>query len=200
MDNITYSKNNNRENVFLILLLAVGIISVCLILWLLWGDSISKKILKNNHSALINKTEIASLSVSEFVYNGIAQSLKANGEPDYNVLYKSTVKVSVDAENIDYSFDEEQKIITFTFPDFVIEKPVVDVASISFIPIRNDIYMDDVISLCRNDAYEEAKKSEKLISTAQDNLKLIIEAWYSPVFQEYTFEYRFNAEKGGKTE
>ena len=82
-------------------------------------------------------------------------------------------------------------IKSYTFLDFVIEKPLIDVASISFIPKRDDIYIDDVISLCRKDAFEEAKKSEKLMSVARENLKLIIEAWYSPVFEGYSFEYQF---------
>ena len=60
--------------------------------------------------------------------------------------------------------------------------------------------MDDVISLCRADALEEAKKSLKLISSAQENICTIIEAWYSPVLEGYSFEYQFSAAEGGDTE
>lgn len=149
---------------------------------------------------MINTREIAALSVSEFVYNGIAQSLKSNGDPDYIVLYKSTVKVSVDANGIDYTIDEEKKVVTFIFPEFTLEKPVIDVGSISIMPNRSNLFMDDVITLCREDALEEAKKSEKLISSAQENIRTIIEAWYSPVFEGYSFEYQFGSAEGGDAE
>lgn len=155
---------------------------------------------QESHSDLINTKEIAALSVSEFVYNGIAQSLKSNGELDYNVLYKSTVKVSVDANNIGYTLDEEKKLVTFIFPELTLEKPVIDVGSVSIIPNRSNLYMDDVISLCRADALEEAQKSLKLISSAQENIRTIIEAWYSPVLEGYSFEYQFSTAEGGDTE
>ena len=66
------------------------------------------------------------------------------------------------------------------------------------IPNRSDLHIDTIIKLCRNDALVEAKKSDKLISSAQENLKSIIEAWYSPVFDGFTFEYQFGAPEGGE--
>ncbi len=149
-------------------------------------------------SELISTKEIATLSVSEFVYNGIAQKFKDDGTPDCNVLYKSTVKVSVDADGIEHTSDDENKIITFTFPEFRIGNPVIDVGSISTIPSTKDLHMDEVIKLCRKDALAEANKSGKLISSAEENLKSIVEAWYSPIFEGYTFEYQFGTAEGGE--
>lgn len=192
----TPGKKINWEKVSLIALLAFGIVFLFLLLFSLFGGNRSQ----SNHtttSDLINTKEIATLSVSEFVYNGIARTYKENGEPDYNVLYNSTVKVSVDAESIDYVVDEEHKTVTFIFPEIEIENPVIDVDSLSTIPDKNDLYIDEVIKLCRNDALEEAKKSEKLITSAQENLKSIMEAWYSPSFKGYSFEYQFGALEGG---
>ena len=74
---------------------------------------------------------------------------------------------------------------------------MIDVKSISTIPDRNDLYPDDLIRLCRADSFEEAQKSEKLISSAKENLMGIMEAWYSPVFDGYSFEYQFGLAKGG---
>ena len=153
---------------------------------------------QQSHSNLINTEEIAKLSVCEFVYNGIAQSLKENGNPDYNVLYNSTVKVSVDADGINCNIDEENQIITITFPEFTVEKPVIDLESVRLIPNRKDLSMNEVIALCRNDASIEAQKSEKLLSSAKDNLESIIEAWYSPLYQGYSFEYVFDSAEGGE--
>lgn len=193
----TPGKKINWERVSLIALLAFGVVFLFLLLFSLFGGNRPQ----TNHSTtsdLINTKEIATLSVSEFVYNGIARTYKENGEPDYNVLYNSTVKVSVDADRIDYAVDEEKKTVKFIFPEIEVGNPVIDVDSLSTIPDKHDLYIDEVIRLCRNDALEEAKKSEKLITSAQENLKSIMEAWYSPVFEGYTFEYQFGAPEGGE--
>lgn len=198
MNKTGYEDNNNLEKIALYILFAIGIILLFFTLTLFLSKNNSKLTKQNGHSDVINIKEIATLSVSEFVYNGIAQSLKSNGEIDYNVLYKSTVKVSVNSDNIYYEVDDTNKIITFFFPEFTIEKPIIDVDSISIIPNKDELYMDEIISLCRDDALGEAKKSQKLISSAKENIQSIIEAWYIPVLKEYSFEYKFGSEKGNE--
>ncbi len=190
-------KKLNREKIKMYVLFAVGVVFLALALRNSLGDS-SKKTTQKNHADLINTKEIAMLSVSEFVYNGIAQAKDEDGNIDYNVLYNSTVKVSIDANEIDYTVDEKQKIAKFIFPEFSIDNPVIDVSSVSLIPSRTDLVMKEIITLCRNDALEEAKKSEKLMSSARENLRSIIEAWYSPVLQGYSFEYEFGLAEGGE--
>ncbi len=161
----------------------------------------SKKEHFSASSSLISVEEIASLSVSEFVYNGIAQIEKDNGDIDYNILYNSTVKVSVDAENINYEIDDNNKTIRFTFSDFMYEDPIIDTDSLRFIPSERSVEIRDIIAICRKDALTEAKRSEKLIILAKDNLESIMEAWYSPIFDGYTFEFVFEtAEEGGEAE
>lgn len=199
MEKAAPDKKVNWEKVSLIALLAFGVVFFVLLLFSLFGGD-GPQAYHSTTSDLTNTKEIATLSVSEFVYNGIARTYKENGDPDYNVLYKSTVKVSVDADSIDYSVDEEKKIVTFIFPEIEIGRPMVDEKSIRIIPDRNDLHPDGLISLCRTDAYEEASKSEKLLSSAQENLKSIMEAWYSPVFEGYTFEYIFGAVEGGEAQ
>ena len=189
-------KKVNWEKFSLFALLAFGVVFLFLLLFSAFGGNrlITRHV---TTSDLINTKDIADLSVCEFVYNGIARTYKENGDPDYNILYNSTVKASIDADHISYNVDEKQKIVRFIFPEIEIGNPVIDVDSISTIPDKNDLYMDDVIKLCRSDALTEAKKSNKLISSAQENLKSIMEAWYSPVFDGYTFEYQFGSSEGG---
>ena len=184
-------RKTDPEKIVLYVLAAVGAVLLLFAGIRLIGGNNAALTMQNGHSDLINIKEIANLSVSEFVYNGIAQSLKSNGNIDYNVLYKSTVKVSVNADKIRYEIDDTNKVITFSFPELTIEKPVIDVDSISFIPEKKDLYMDEIISLCRDDAFGEAKKSQKLIASAKENIQTIVEAWYMPVLQGYTLEYKF---------
>lgn len=110
------------------------------------------------------------------------------------------MKVSINADSIGYTVDEAEKKVIFGFLEFKIENPLIDISSICTIPDRTDLYPDELIRLCRTSAMEEVGKSEKLISSAQENLKSIIEAWYSPVFEGYTFEYQFGASAGGEAE
>ena len=199
MENAVPDKKTNWGKFILIALFVFGIILLFLILFPLFEKNNPRE-QHSTDSELINTNEIADLSVSEFIYNGIARAYKENGDHDYNVLYKSTVKVRVDAEGIDYAVDEEQKKVTFIFPEFEIGKPLIDISSISLIPDKKDLYSDELISLCRSNAIEEMSKSDKLISSARENLKSIIEAWYSPVFEGYSFEYQFGETEGGETE
>ena len=198
MDNVMPRKKPDWEKISLIALIAIGIIFFILLLWNLLGGNGGPKTQQQTTSDLISTKEIANLSVSEFVYNGIAETYKENGDHDYSVLYKSTVKVSIDAEKIQYKSDEERKTITFFLPEFNIENPIIDIKSISIIPNKTDLYVDDLIKLCRSDALTEAKKSDKLIASAQENLKSIMEAWYSPVLEGYSFEYQFDHAEGGE--
>lgn len=199
MENTATDKKANWEKASLIALLAFGIVFLFLIIFSLSGGN-SPRTQHSTTSDLINTKDIATLSVSEFVYNGIVRTYKENGEHDYNVLYKSTVKVSVDADGIDYDVDDKQKRVTFILPEFRIENPLIDISSISTISDRKDLYSDELIRLCRTNVLEEASKSEKLISSAQENLESIIEAWYSPFFEGYTFEYQFGTMEGGEAE
>ena len=197
MENASPNKKTDWEKISMIALLAFGVVFFILLLVSLLGGNGSSRIRQTTTSDLINTKEISTLSISEFVYNGIAQKLKENGEPDFNVLYKSTVKASVEADKIHYTVDENYKKVTFNFPRITIDKPVIEVDSIRFIPQRSDLFIDDVIKLCREDAYSEAQQSGKLITSAQDNIRSIMEAWYSPILEGYTFEYVFEGAEGG---
>ena len=198
MENAAPDNKISREKIAFFVLIGIGIVFFILLLWNLFSGESLQKARQKTTADLIDTKDISTLSVTEFVYNGIAQSLNGNGEPDYNALYNSTVEVSVDAEGIQYNVDDEQKIIKFVFPEFKIEPPVIDIESISLIPNRSDLHMDDIIALCRSDAFDEAKKSEKLITSAQDNLKSIMEAWYAPILRGYRFEYQFTSAEGGE--
>ena len=199
MEHEVQDENKDRGKTLLYISIGIGIISFILLLWNVYSENRFQTSKQHTFSELISTKDIATMSVSEFVYNGLAKSLKANGDIDYYALYKSTVKVSVDANNISYSVDDEQKKVTFYFPKFTIENPVIDIGSITLIP-NSDRFMEDVIKLCRSDALEEVTQSEKLIPSAQENLQSITEAWYSPVLEGYSFEFVFDAEVGGETE
>lgn len=196
----SFGKTINWEKASLIVLLIFCLVFCFILVRNLLSKSEPEEVevQQKTSSDLISTKEIADLSVSEFVYNGIAQTYKENGEHDYNIIYKSTVKVSVEADDIKFNVDEEEKVVTFYIPEFRVGNPMIDVNAISTIPTRNDLYMDDLIKICRNDALLKAKESEKLITSAKENMQSIVEAWFSPVLEGYSFEYSFGSAEGGE--
>ncbi|MBQ4451224.1 MAG: DUF4230 domain-containing protein [Clostridia bacterium] len=188
----------NWEVLSLLALLAFGVVLLVILVHNIYvGKHPTKMTKQQSSSNLISTREIATLSVSEFVYNGIAQSLKENGKVDYSVLYKSTIKVGIDANSIHYVVDEKNKSVTFILPEFTIENPVIDIGSLKFLPSRDNLLMNEVVALCRSDALNELQQSTNFITSARENLKSIVEAWYSPALNGYSFEYRFNTQEGG---
>ncbi len=151
-------------------------------------------------SSLIDVKDIARLSVSEFVYNGIGQTFKSNGEPEMNILYKATVKVSIDPEDIKCKVDDDKKVVAFTLPPFTLQDAIIDTSSIKYIPDGESMEIKDAITICRKDAMAAAEKSEKLMLLAKDNLRAIVVAWYSPILDGYTFEFVFTEPDGSEAE
>ena len=153
------------------------------------GDK--QKVQQTTTSDLISIEEISSLSVCEYAYNGIVQY------DDDHILYKSTVKVSADPEKIQYTVDEENKKVVFVIPELTVEQPVIDIDSNRFMDKGPALEIHEAIKICRNDAYQRARTSDKLIASARENLKAVIEAWYSSVLNGYTIEFQDDAAKGG---
>ena len=104
-------------------------------------------------------------------------------------MYRSTVKVGINADDIALTVDDKQKIVTFNFPEFTIQKPLIDESSIEILPNKRDLFMDELLALCRNDVIEKTTDSNILVKSAEKNLESVIEAWYSSVFEGYSFEY-----------
>ena len=135
-------------------------------------------------SQLTEALDIAELSTSEFVYNGVADVYDGNGQKVlYSVAYNSTVKVGIQMSDIQFEIDAVEKIVKPILPAVAIQSPVVDPASIDYIPRPRDVDLKVSMAACKENTRVEAEKSEKLFQIAEENMKSIIEALLCPVVE-----------------
>lgn len=162
------------------------IVIVVFILFFITGCSNAKVI---TTSDLIKAIDVEELSTAEFIYNGITAIKKGN--ETYHVRYNSTVKVGISMDDVEFEVDHNGRKITITLPDITINDILVDASSISYIPINPNVDVKDVLAACKADVENEAKLTDKLSQTAEDNLQSIIIALIDPIIKDegYSFEW-----------
>ena len=141
-------------------------------------------------STLREVVNISELSTGEFCYNGVVSIPKEKNPEkiDYSVKYDSTVKAGIDAEEVDFKIDMENKTITPVIPAIKITDVIIDDGSISTIPENETANLKEVLAYCKEDALEKATQNEKLIETAESNLRDSITALLMPILKESGYE------------
>ena len=94
-------------------------------------------------------------------------------------------------EDIDYKIDNKNKSVTPILPEIKVNIAALDESSISYIPKNPKMEVDEVIALCKEDAINEANKSDQLHDVAEENMKTTIEALIKPILdsKEYTIKW-----------
>ena len=136
-------------------------------------------------SQLEKAIDISQLSTAEFVYNGVAEKYSEDNpdEAECHIAYDANVKVGINMEDVKFKIDEEKKTVTPILPKIEINIATLDENSISYIPKNPDLSLKEVITLCKEDAINEANNSDKLYETAGENLRSVIEALLSPILE-----------------
>lgn len=176
-------KNEPEKKRFPIMAAGAAVLAACLVL-----PAVISRIEKEDviTSAQLEKAiDISQLSTAEFVYNGIAE--KYNEEHpervDCYIAYNASVKVGIQMEDVTFEIQEEEKTVTPVLPDITVQIATLDENSLSYIPKNPDVPLKDMLILCKEDAIREAGESEKLYETAEENLKMVMEALLSPVLE-----------------
>lgn len=144
-------------------------------------------------AALEKAIAIDNLSTAEFVYNGIAEHYREEGEErnplffwesddpvNYRICYQATVKAGINMSDVQFAVDEEAKTVTAKLPEITLACNV-DPNDMQFIPEGTDANMQTILQICEEDVENEARQSEKLYETARENLRSTIEALTQPV-------------------
>ena len=120
-----------------------------------------------------------------FVYNGVAEKKNENSPEDVDcyIAYDANVKVGINMEDVKFKIDEEKKTVTPILPEIEINIATLDENSISYIPKNPDLSLKEVITLCKEDAINEANTSDKLYETAEENLQSVIQALLAPILE-----------------
>lgn len=140
---------------------------------------------KTPHS--VNKADLVSaVSVGKLVdatagYSGIAVKTDEKGKETCHIYYETTVFSYVNANEIDFIVDEENKTITPSLPDQQLDVDIPSSDSIDYFEENPDISLGEALELCESDAQAEATGNQTLITCGQENLKKTIEALISPV-------------------
>lgn len=164
----------------------ISVIALVVAVISLLGPTVINKIEKNNvitSSQLEKAIDISELSTAEFVYNGVAEKYKEDKpeKVECHIAYNANVKVGIKMEDVKFEIDEEKKTVTPFFPDIIVNIATIDEEEISYMPKNPNISLKEVITLCKEDAMNEANNSDKLYQTAEENLRAVIEALLSPV-------------------
>lgn len=171
------------------IVLVVVVIIILVIVIGLFGPGVVRKIGKDDiitTAELEQAIDISELSTAEFVYNGVAE--KHNEEDpekiDCYISYNANVKVGIQMDDVTFDVDEENKTITPSLPKIAVNIATLDEEAIGYIPKNPDISLKEIITLCKEDAKNEANNSDKLYKTAEENLRTVIEALLSPIIEK----------------
>lgn len=140
-------------------------------------------------SQLVDALDIEELSTSSFIYNGIADIREEDSDDiAYSAAYHATVKAGVQVKDIHIEVDSSMKTVHFTLPEVYIQNISIDPSSIDILPHNAEINLTTVLAACREDVNTEAEASDKLISTATENLKSVIEAFTMPLIADSDYK------------
>ena len=144
-------------------------------------------------STLMEAIDIAELSTAEFRYRGIAEVYKDEEQTKVQcrVCYDAIVKAGINMHDIKLDVDEKEKCVTATLPDIDIKVKVVDDQSMIVLPSDANIGLDTMLKCSKQDAEKEARESEELITTAQENLKATIEGLLFPIIKPEGYSLRW---------
>lgn len=184
-----------KKIISIVTLAAIAVITASL-----FGPNILNKIGKKNaitSSRLEDAVNISQLSTAEFIYNGVAEKYKEKNpeEVECYIAYNAKVKAGIEMEDIAFDIDEKEKTVTPILPEIKVNIATLDENAISYIPKNPDIALKEILTICKEDAMNEANNSEKLYQTAEDNLKAVIEALLSPVLDSAEYSMEWEVEK-----
>lgn len=145
-------------------------------------------------STLIDAIDIAELSTAEFKYKGIAEvySDEERTKVKCRLCYNAVVKAGINMDEVGFDIDESDKTIIITLPDIDITVTIVDEQSMAILPSDADVGIPSMLKYSKEDAENEANKSEELIDAARDNLKATIEGLLYPVLKPQGYSIKWN--------
>ena len=160
------------------------------------GKKITGKDVVTN-SKLTEAVNISQLSTADFTYNGVAEKYQDDnsGKVLCHIAYEASVKVGVDMNDIKFSVDDKKKKVNVYLPEIKINIVDVKTDGLSFMPENPDIELPEIMKICNDDAKKEANKSRELYNTAEENLKISIQALLKPILDDSGYSITWSGEK-----
>ncbi len=169
--------------IYIPLILGVIILVCVLRLWSMKAFSKGKEEIFTA-STLTKAVDIAELSTAKFTYNGIAPVYNESGKIKCQIRYKAIVKAGINMKDIDFTnIDSDNKIVKPQLPQIKIIANIIDENAFSYIPENTKLEIKDALQACEKDVEIEALNSTKLMESAEESLRNIVEALILPVVE-----------------
>ena len=126
----------------------------------------------------------------DYPYKGYASKYDDDGEALYHVYYEGSVKVYIDANEIEYSVDDENSTIKVMLPEITIEDPVVDAGSMDYIFNDEDENDEDVTQesyrIANADIKEQIKNDKTFGEAANKSVETTVRGLIDPWINKYS--------------
>lgn len=176
------------------LVLVVGIIAILLAgsYRFLFGKKTPASIITS--STLTDAIDIAELSTAEFKYKGIAEAYsdEARTKVKCRLCYNAVVKAGISMEKVQFDIDESNKTVKVTLPEIDITVTIVDEQSMAILPSGADIGIASMLKFSKEDATNEAMKSEALLDAAKENLRATINGVLYPILKPQGYSIKWD--------
>lgn len=141
--------------------------------------------------------DIGELQTLSYHYNAI-NKVRIDHKVRYYVAYEGSIQLGVDFNEVVFSFDEENHIITVTLPPIKVTNAEVVASSLDYIFVdesyNNEKVFTTAYSACQADLKEQASRDQKLSSIAKTNTEAEMKALIQPFLEEFYPEYTLNIE------
>lgn len=151
-------------------------------------------------STLEKVVKTSTLSTYETIYNGVT-AVHNPEKPErinYYVSYEATVKAGLDFNAIQFSKDDEARVVTVSLPPLTLQNPEIDIEKTDYIIINKKMNKDaitvDGYKAAIEDVRNEATKKDAIYTYAKDNAEKLIEGLLSPFMHQmggYTIEFEW---------
>lgn len=174
-----------------LIITGIEIITIMAVVYLKFVYNQKSKYTIVTSTTLKEAINVSDLSTAKFIYNGIAEVYNADNTVSGHIKYNAEVKAGIDMNDVEFEINEQNLSIKLILPEIKIQANIVDEQKLSFIPESIDIDISEALKVCQEDAEREAKESDELIKTAQENLENTIEALIYPIVKEQGYSIIF---------
>lgn len=140
---------------------------------------------------------IDNLSAIDYAYHGIAEKhtqFFGRDRVSYRVKYAVHIRASYKLSDMEFSVDNDTKVVTAYLPEATIGEPQLDQNEFGYLPTNTKADIKDVIALCREDAANDVDKGE-IQKEANVSLQNTVTALTLPLLgDDYTLEFKPKSE------
>ena len=126
----------------------------------------------------------------EYPYNGYVGKIDEDGDKQYYVCYKGSVKAYIEADKIEFTVDDENSKITIKVPEVKVEDPIVEYGSMKFMYFEADEneknLSQEAFDLANEDLKEQINNDKTFKEAANNSAETTVRALIDPWINQYS--------------